>query len=410
MLDFKRFYKIQIKRNGIWFLALAILLLIVQVNHIQESIEHINYRIVEDKLISDLIIDGIDFGDDPNYYIYENNIPIRTDEILPENYIEEILKTQHLIENLNDEKAIEYGGQSSDYFYYLSGNKINLSQNNFDFFKPNSLFLFVVGFLAFLLTSLEHLTPYYEFSRTFPWSNRKSYLMKVLLGLIIITILYFIILGINYSIVNNSNIQNIYTFEDTGLQVFLNLGYNLGVYLLSLGLGTLAGNFLGHIGLLIIGVGGIELIFTNIQYFRTNILGIYDDYSYSWFFDLNEKIPLPIRAIINPMHYNYDGSFKYFYSQKHINFIILGIFIGLFAFAMLNRIREERTGMLVLNKAISNYTKVLAILSTTMLIHSILNATVFYSSGLGLNLIIMLILGFLVSKFYNFLFNARIGV
>lgn len=270
------------------------------------------------------------------------------------------------------------------------------------YFGSFSMFLVTLLF-GFLLTSLENLTAYYEFANTFPWSRGKNYLMKFSFGLIILAGVYIVTTIIGHAIWSTSMAA---ALSDTGgilrgyffrfLQIF-------AFYCFVFGVGELAGNFIGHIGLLIIAMTSTKLI----QFIIGQILHIVGrgdiEAAMGNFIEKVTSI-WPIGILHFPGDY-----FSQPYPRVLLILTLMGLFLVGLGYWSSEHSAKERTGYVVKNKNFSKVVMILALLTTAVIVTAIITGT-FYVETKGLTVLIFILSTLISYFFYRFLFKVKIGV
>lgn len=301
----------------------------------------------------------------------------------------------------------------SDYLFFVRGDFIdntqpNILEDTIDVSKELagvkiSILFCIVG-ITFFLTSLENITYYSEFLRMIPWSKTKNYLMKIIFGLLIIIGLGILSHEFSYFAWTGSKLSNLISTEGVSLELLKTFSVYIGVFLISLSLGELAGNILGHVGLLIIGFTGIELLQMNLL----ATLGVFVDIGSNhpifrfenWMYMQNQAL----RILYNPTSVlNSDLRV-----EGALTFLALSLVFSGLGIYFVNKTKSERTGLLVKHKYISKYVFFLAVITSANLLYTIFSS--FTSSGdiLGILIYFLSLLGSFL--FYKVLFNSRIGL
>src|SRR5699024_7893149 len=202
----------------------------------------------------------------------------------------------------------------------------------------NAAITFLALVLGIMLTSGEHLTPFYQFSRTLPWPRWKDLLSKTLLGTLSIALFYLLMLGINYLMLINSPMRELFTFNYMDRIYFPLIG-NLGLYFLVLGIGCFAGNFLGHLGMLGMAYAGIELytwdlemLYQILTNFNENTLNLVTRFGKQI-----DKLPEILRTVISPWRTMRNSS-----GTWAIGFLILGLVYLVLGFVYNEHANPER--------------------------------------------------------------------
>lgn len=433
MSDIKKIFQILIKRYSLWiFMVLAIFVIIEGSSARYES---------SSKFADEIYYDTYELE-----YLSKNRENIKIDEIennigkfrelsqygLADDYIDKYVKVFKEIvkeKNINKSKlsAGEYFDNYSDfdnsnddsYIYSILYNfnrllenekivkdpsdgiyKINIAKN---IMVPNLFIYAIVFLLGVLLLSGEHLTKYYEFTRMFPWTKNKTYLAKVLFGLLIILAAWLGSIGLKLLIFNSSNYSNI-TYIYNVKEVFISQGLSLiAFYLIVMGIGALAGNFIGHIGMFIMAIFGIRLYQDNLWAISYLVNG--NEIS-PWVESVENMIsslnPL-VKSIISPI----DGfSFYNVSLQSAIGLFLVGLLFFFLGIYWTKSSQSERSQMLVIKKGENRFVQIMAILTTSNIIQLIVSS---FSLSRITSIIVFLVGLFLSYKFYNILFKSRIG-
>lgn len=433
MSDIKKIFQILIKRYSLWIVMLLAIFIIIEGSSARyES--------------SSKFADEIYFETYELEYLSKNRENIKIDEIennigkfrelsqygLADDYIDKYVKVyKEIVEEKNIDKsklsAGEYFDNYSDfdnsnddsYIYSILYNfnrllenekivkdpsdgmyKINISKN---IIVPN-LFIYVIAFLlGVLLLSGEHLTKYYEFTRMFPWTKNKNYIGKVLFGLLIILLVWLSTIGLKLLIFNNSAYSNI-TYIYNLKKMFISQGLSLlSFYLMVMGVGALAGNFIGHIGMLIMAIFGVRLYQYNL--WAISYL-INEEKILPWIDSLENMIsslnPI-VKSIISPI----DG-FSFYNSslQASIGVFLVGLIFFFLGIYWTKTSQSERSQMLVIKKGENRFVQIMSILTTSNIIQLISSS---FSLSRIISIIIFVISLFISYKFYNILFKSRIG-
>ena len=272
-----------------------------------------------------------------------------------------------------------------------------------DYYMNNLLapiIFFVLG-LAFLITSLEQSLPYYEFTSMFPWKKQDEVWMKSLIAFLFGLAVLLINLLISTMILKSSAFSSIVDITNILSPIFKLVLLTFGASILSVSTGMIAGNFLGHIGLGIITVGGIDLIVQNIR----SIISIFSpdnmyslDTSYSRFKDSLPEFFKPFITLIN-------FQFEYIYI---VGFLVMALLIAILSYIVNQKISAEKSGYMIISKPIEKYTKILASFSFAALFYVILSDTLMNNDIVIINLIIYA-LGLLIgTKLFDILFKIRL--
>lgn len=441
MTDYRKMFSILWKRNRIWIIMLMILSLLFISFIVKNEIASLDYSILTNVIKLDymdkegrLLVN--DYSDEyKNAYI---ELERRMGEVkktypkgLPEDFLtkgdytfhklaekynyqprygyNEDLKEWHYtgVESMRHEELHSYEREVNSKIFRDEGHyKLNISSYLFGGNFPIYLAMLII---SFLITSMEHLTSYYEFTETFPWSKTRTYFSKLLFILTLALILFALTVGLKYMVWSTSLYKNL-----MGLDKVLKIGLNslmgfFGYILIFMGLGTVAGNILGHIGMLIIGILGVRLWLINIRALSDVIFGgdiIHHDH---WIYRPEkafDNLPQFIKVLLSPLEsYNYSDRFFAYINNQAI--FVVGLALMILGLFWANFNKSERSGMLIMRKNVSLYAQVLAVLTTTNAIYLISRGM---TSGRILELAVFGIAFLLSYLFYKKLFKVRIGI
>ncbi|MDO5027708.1 MAG: hypothetical protein Q4E36_00455 [Bacillota bacterium] len=427
MKDFNRISKILLKRNGFWLGLLFLVIIINSFFSVKTDIKTITRQIGRPLIALEQVLEdqiNYDF-----YETYEEQLRKKYPDKLPANIYEEY--------DAYYEQAIEaYKKINADRDKYKQGEKIWLEERIRELedrigvyeglFRENDFRNEELGIvkgkislgkriensitgamifsavLGILFTSMEHLTPYYDFTRMFPWSSSKTYLYKLGLGIIITSLVNLVFIAMTAFMWNTSYLSELLLNTDLVSSIFHSLARNAMFYTAIVALGTVAGNIFGHIGMLIIGLLGPFLLKSDYAMMR-DILGL----------SLSSSAPILkfVESIRHTIFYPLYSPMESFFSNERLMTIGLVLYtIIIFGLGLYwsKTAKAERTGMLVLKKGLSNYAFFLAVVTTLGFVGQ-MNLYVFEISR-PVSLIIHLILGYVIYRFYKILFNIKIGV
>ena len=419
MSDFKKEFNILIKRNGFWLLLSFILGLIFLGLSQMKSLED-SHKSIIDSANSLNKIAGIEERYDKNTVVSEDFYK-KLDPVFEKmakkydykKYITYLSEKNSSIEQI--EEYNEMREKNRDFLDILQNYEIlrdNLEYKNDYFFYDyivlmGFFFILVVGVL---FSSLEHATSYYEFSKTFPWTTKKDFLMKFILGSGLI--LGFLIIGnlLSFMILQNSNFLVDNLGKDLILSFIRSFGFLLASFLVVLSAGFMAGNILGH-GILTIFVfffvdilnglvSNLYNVFTgNILSYDEGIYGIIDKVFPTGSGRLNEMI----RTILRPMN-------EYSYSWSSLlGFIIFALICFLISYNLLCKIKTEKSGVMILFKPFEILIKTILILLLASIGALIFQSTIFEGFSL-VGILIFILLVFVFTKIFNILFKIRLKV
>lgn len=302
----------------------------------------------------------------------------------------------------NNAESFRYGGSIVEYNLakvldydkdLISGSKI-LSLN-----LPSLIILAVV--VAFLLSS-EFMTTFYKFMRQVPVKREGVYVAKVIFGILSLMVYLVVSLLINYLLVRNTPFGGLLTFSGIGGLLGKNIFKSIAVFLGAFGVGTVSGNIVGFLGMLIITFGGEFLLELYLRFYQ-----IFFNTDSITFSDLNnfEKMmeKNPIYSIVNSANTILDGK----YILNIVFLLVLYFLIGL----IVTKLNDgSRTTKCIVLKGVSKVVMAIAIFTTvcasTLLINGI------FGSGSGVGMLMYPFAAFMLFvsyKFYKMLFEVNIG-
>lgn len=418
MKDFKKEIKILTIRNGFWIiLAVLVSLLfygVFQTNTLEEkhdSLVNVTNKInimanTGKKYKKDVVIDKEFFEKNDiifkkmakkyEFGKYDNFDFSKASEEEMKKYDEYQLKNGEYLQNLTSYK-------------YLS-KEMKEKTNNFFSIPISITGMIVVLVLGFLFSSMEHSTSYYEFARTYPWTKKKDFLMKIIFGLMIIFGFVLISSILNYMIVKTSNFEILKTGVKYIPGNLKNFGFLSALYLTILSVGFMAGNILGHVGLGVMTFFFIDIVNSIWESLNMLFKGEFL-YERSLIYLIEDKIPNDesyfnkiIKVILRPAA-NYDNSYL-----ALAGLIIFSFFVFIFSYSLIEKTRTEKSGKMVLLKPIENLAKVLIILLCACGGTMIFQQTLFDGFFSVINLVIFAILIFVFTKIFNILFKLKLKV
>lgn len=302
----------------------------------------------------------------------------------------------------NNAESFRYGGSIVEYNLakvldydkgLISGSKI-LSLN-----LPSLIILAVV--VAFLLSS-EFMTTFYKFMRQVPVKREGVYVAKVIFGILSLMVYLVVSLLINYLLVRNTPFGGLLTFSGIGGLLGKNILKSIAVFLGAFGVGTVSGNIVGFLGMLIITFGGeilqeLYLKFYQV-FFNTDSITFSDLNNFEKMMEKN-----PIYSIVNSTNTILDG--KYI-----LNIVFLCVLYFLIGLIVTKLNDGSRTTKCIVLKGVSKVVMAIAIFTTvcasTLLINGI------FGSGSGVGMLMYPFAAFMLFvsyKFYKMLFEVNIG-
>lgn len=417
MSDFKKLFRITMKRFGIWILLISILVALanglglkngldVDSKNFKESINemanatNISFKLKNRKIDKEFLSQAEEIAK-----TYQEKYNLKENEELQKVDEQEFQKN---MENFQKEFGEDYYLITQPYYTYnnylrtwkyYGGNKVEYSYGgNYieDLTFPICFFIFVI---AILVTSLEESLPYYEFTCMFPWRKKDEIVMKsfmvFIFGLSIFLINYLIGMGLMKAS-DWGPLISLIGLETISKMLLMFFATSI----FSVALGMIAGNFIGHLGLSIIAIGSFRLvktlIFVIISIFNKNVA--YD------FSENYNNIANNLPEILKPFEIVFNVNKSYL---SIAGFLIIAILWAILAYGVNSKISSEKSGLMIISKPVSIIAKTLGILSLTSVIYFLMSVVV-GPYNLLLNLIIYG-LGLLLSyKLFDVLFKVRL--
>lgn len=417
MKNFKKLFKLQWKKNSIWILLLLIGTLLINTLVFRSELRSI-YDSLTNSVTGFEYVLGIDEADwrekpeklDEDYIKYGRNLRdrvVKKYNIIPPNKMDG-MDSEEMDDYYNVErKDIFYKADSavSTFDYYI-GAILNEDQDRSIFTPYTNFFMFpFLLILAMLMTSIESMSKYFDFTRMFPWSKTKDFLMKIGLGLILILIVYGIHIGIEEVIVGASGLSEVYNLKGILVYFIRDLILYFLVFLIFMGTGIASGNIFGHLGLNIVIFGFFRIIVNIISVIQFMLNDLNVGRTVSDLFDsFKEKSHPIVQHFLDPM-VNMDASLNMLlgYGLMAAIVLILGILVA-------RNMKTENSGYMVANKPIKIVAMTMAIFSLTSIIFMLVSQALadYYNIFIGLALYLFFL--FASYKFFKALFNIRIKV
>lgn len=417
MKDFKKEIKILSRRNGFWIiLVLAVSLLFSGLFQTKTLDDSYRSLIQTTNTLNKMAKTGTKYDKDVKIdkKFFQDN------DILFEKMAKKYKYDKY--DNFNYEKAspeeidkyeefhLKYGEYIStlDQYKYLS-HEAKGKSNNFYFSYISVMGIVVAIVLGVLFSSMEHATSYYEFARTYPWTKKKDFLMKICFGFMII--LGFVILSsaLNYMILKTSNFEILKTGTRQIPETIKGFGMLSAIYLSILSAGFMAGNILGHFGLTVMTFGFLDILDGITGNISQITLG-YSDYNRTFAYLINEKItdngnPINtiLRVILRPLT-NFDTT-----KFAVIGLILFSLIVFSISFSLIEKTKTENSGKMVLLKPIENLAKILVIILFASTGTMIFQSSIFEGFSI-MNFVVFGILIFVFTKIFNILFKLKLKV
>lgn len=431
MRDFLDRSRLIIKKNGLWiFLSLLISLLIVSFstrNQIDILNRSFHSNLNELKLKMELVSEADIYQES-----YENLLAKKiTREELDEAtklYQDIIDKYDISLEDLEKFKNVDYSREypedvlaKFDIMRLLSQFKMDfigeypeplevLTTNNMKMIDKSSdltesmYLVFFIFILAMLMTSLEHITPFYEFKRMLPWFKTKDFTMKLGLGAIITGLVYIISILLNFAIWRAYYSSDFISFSKFGINLVNNIIILYSFYFLAMGTGAMAGSFIGHGGLMILSGIGLKIV----EIFLYAILGAFygnipnDNFIFKFQSFMNDQ-DIFIKTLYSPFYR--DSSIK-----SSLAFLLVAMIVLAIGYFVVAREKEERSGKFVLDKNISRLCFFLASLGGGSLMFLIFSSIIPEGGGIYIlfRFSIYALLTYISYRLFKILFDLKI--
>lgn len=209
---------------------------------------------------------------------------------------------------------------------------------------------------------------------------------------------------LRYAMVNSSVLKDKISLDGFVLEILWSFAKYITYFVMVVAIGEVAGSIIGHLGLMIVGFVGIELIKINIQSVL-EIIGLLTNKSKIFTWDSN------IRRSFFEVFYN-PASFLT-RSDNKFNFLgLLALVVLFFAigYYFAEKSKAERSGMFVLSRPLSIYTQIIAIVTTANVGFQIvvLTGVAEYGRLTGIGIFIFLL--FIAYKLYDILFKIKLKV
>lgn len=425
MRDLKNIFKLTIRRSGIWILLFSIL---VAANFtIRQRVSLINS--------AREMRDVISFMQDDVGEVFDENAPIDRDYManakkvadkyakkynldslydpyaLDEKTVDSVAKKSGMTPDeifdamapLGQYQSISYNLESWQDPYINEDHKeesysLGLADFMSSISEPIVYFLLLIGIL---ITSLEQSLSYYDFSMMYPWKKRDEVWMKAIALFAIGLGLFLVNFILGAAMLKGSSISALVSFTGMGSLLVKILIKFLGISFLAVATGMLAGNFLGHIGLMIISFGGLDLISSIIGI----IVSIFSDTaardlsdSYDRYWQKASDFGLAFKGI-----FNLTDSWK-----SYGGFILLVLLWTILAYLVSAKASSEKSGMMIISKPVEIIAKIIAVLALTCILFIIVGDAFIGSSSLFVNLMVFALVLLISKKVFDILFKVRL--
>lgn len=282
--------------------------------------------------------------------------------------------------------------------------KIDVSRKVFS----HQEFLLYAFAMALMFTSMEFLTNFHDFTGSYPWSRGKTFFAKTVLGLGLLLLFWAITAFLRYRFYEGLPWREFILYKDVTRQAIYAVAQLVGNFLLMMGIGAFAGNFLGHLGLMIVVYGGVYfylyLIGEMISIFQLGkgLLGVVEQ-----LLQKIDHLPELVKTLLSPANaISYEPQF-----MAALGIVLVGIMWFVFGTIYVGRIHGERKKLFVLEPRLSKFAEILGVLTSASMLTNIVTSI---SRGLEnpgwitvpvgiLSLVLMTIL-------FRKLFRIRLGV
>ncbi len=416
MKDFKKLFKLQWKKNAIWLILLIIGSLLINtltfksytndiyrgLTNSVESFEE-SLDIKKDKRIKkpkEIDKSYIEYGDKlrdklvEKYGIIPNEelMSMETDEI--DKYY---AKDRSMEFNTIDSKVANYDVRRDQLLNSNSENNLFSQYTNFFIFP----FLFI---LAMLLTSIEQMTNYFDFTRMYPWSKTKDFAMKLVFGLLLTLVVYLLHIGIEQVMMKTSGLAKLYTSSGLARFFVKELILYWIFFVIFISTGAMSGNVFGHFGLNIIAFGLFELSVFDISTIQTVLNGL--DYGPTIMTGFNEFLAKQEGVLLYFLSPLRDFNLS---NEMLIAHGIIAALVFILAYFIVKHMKTENSGYMVINRPLKIISQTLASLTLTALIFNIVTST-FVDYNVYIGIVLYLFLLFVSYKLFKALFNIKIKV
>lgn len=411
MIDFKKMSRLILKRNGFWLMLIVVLSLLINTVVFRESTKSL-YNSLMESVYSLENKNSEKIDEEAKLSIEFINDADKKSQKLKEKYK---IKSDEELEKLTEEELDDYHKNKDENFYMNEASYdiyknyrnriIDSETDNFIFgFGLNGFAIILVLVLSILLTSMEHMTNYYDFTRMLPWKKEKGFLMKIGFGILFIMLYLLISTGINYFIIKSSNFSELVNSYNIFVPVAKQFFYYLALFLIFMGTGIISGNVIGHFGLIILVFGFLNFTFFILAVAFFLFKG--NQYSYEPLIEFEKFVdkqnPI-LKTVLNPisnLRFNY---------ETIIGLLIIALIIVIIAFYITRKSKTENSGYLLLSKPAAIIAKTYAILVLTSIGYDLVSST-FLTNFSVFGFIIYALLLFTSYKIFDVLFNIKLKV
>lgn len=408
MSDFKKILKLTWKRLSIWLILLFLFFTLVNAlaSRNQIKVKYDNLTRTVKTMEKDLgVKESKSPGEkiSPEYLTYSKELSKQ----FAKKYDLEDYIGEEGYENANQWDKIQKSGAEDKYFTlrdfsYLSGKFDGERFSTMEIYEGLiPIIILMLGIFTIITTSVEESMGYYDFTMMLPWKKEKELLMKIGQGFLFALIVFIINLIVTSLLLKSSAFGNVLSFQGLGVFLLKSLMVFLIGSTITTSTGIVAGNVLGHIGLMNISIFGLELI-------RNLLVGLISVFSLGLAENFNQLTESFKEATASHLRVFLSISYADFDNIKSLLVaLVYALIIGGIAYLVTKNSSAERSGFMVKNKTINAIAKVLAVFSLTSLLYSF-SISIFEVDFLIIRLV-MYGLSFLLSyKFFDILFSIRL--
>ncbi|MGO3018251.1 MAG: hypothetical protein ACTIH2_03775 [Anaerococcus sp.] len=416
MKDFVKLSKLQWKKNSIWIILLIIATLLINTmtfrynvketyNNITISVSDFEYYLgikgaQKKKKPEKISVEYIKYGGKLRDRV------VKKYDIIPNERLSSMDSKDVDRYYSKERKDIFYKAESSiDNYDYNIEKILNENPNNALFSQYTNFFMVPFLFLlAMLLTSIEQMTNYFDFSRMLPWSKTKDFVMKIVFGLLLVLVTFGVHIGIEQVVVGTSGLSEVYNLTGILLYFVRNMLLYWLIFIIFISAGAISGNIFGHLGMAIVVFGFFNIITYLISVIKNGVLkiGVMYDIIDSFHKFVEKQHPI-IKQVLDPLGESYiDNNFL-------IGYAIIAIIVFALGLLVVKNMKTENSGYMIVNKPIKILCQSMGILTLTSIIFTIVTSTLAdYNVYIGIGIYVFFL--FASYKLFKALFNIKIKV
>lgn len=372
MADFKKMIKLQSKRNAFWIMLTLVIFMMINAFFSSYQVKNFSNGIFD----SISALEDIAAKSGKKIEKMEKPEKLTEDYILYGDKLKDYIVKRYNIKNNRDDDNVEdedkFFAEDKDRDSYYS---IEAEVNNYEYYREdlggdkskgfslgfgtNALIIIFAFILSMFLTSMEHMTEYYDFTRMLPWSKSKDMGMRAGFGILIIAIHVLLFVLMNYFFIQNSNIADFVNLGNIFLLFLKELAFYLGLFLMFFSVGAMSGNILGHFGLTIISMGYLNLFAFIVSVLISLVKKGYSYDFYDKVFKFVGNQNQYVQTLLSP------ASHLDLSKESMLGFLTLGLLLFLISLSLFKKAKTERSGLMVLDKKIEFIAKTYAIFMLT---------------------------------------------